>query len=387
MRRLLLDEPVRHGAGKPPRIRRFRLGERQFTPAPAVARVRVLLLGTGVQPIPPHGYGGVERTIAEFGAALEAAGHEVEILNEVRHRRGVDEYWFALHLNRLLADQHYDVLHASTPAVANRLAMLGRPFVYTSHSRHWFERVGLRQRFGYWLERRAVPRAAATIALTSRLATAIRSETRARGPRRLEIIPIGVDTDRFRPAVERRTGRTALGVGVVLPFKRWELAARALRGTGMGLTIVGPTPDPSYARVVQTAGDSVRLLGEVDDPELTRLYAESDLLIHPSRVELMAGVVLQGMAAALPILGADPVAELIEEGVSGFCTGAAASDDDIVSGLSAAARRLVADPALARRMGEAGRRRALERFSWPTVVAAHLALYRSLTASGSISPR
>lgn len=340
--------------------------------------MRVLLVGTGVQPIPPTGYGGVERTIAEYATALRSAGQDCQVLNEVRTRRGIDEYRFAWRLPKLISGAQFDVLHASTPVVANRLAMMRRPFVYTSHSRHWFERSGFRERFGFWLERRAVHRASATVALTSRLADTIRSETGSRGPRRLEVIPIGVATDRFRPDWTSRNGRRVLGVGVVRPFKRWTLAAQALRGTGATLTIVGPIPDPAYAKAVRTAGDAVQLVGEVDEPTLTRLYAESDLLVHPSRVELIAGAVLQGLSAALPIVGAAPVADLVQEGETGFVSPPRATESEVANHFSSSARRLLGDEQLRRRCGEAARKSAIERFGWPTVVERHLALYRSL---------
>lgn len=349
--------------------------------------MRICLVGTGVQPIPPTGYGGVERTLAEFGRALEAAGHTVVIINEVRHGRSRDEYAFARGLVRKLGPGPFDVVHASTPVVANRLAWGGVPFVYTTHSRHWFQAERWSERWGAWLERRAVRRAAATVALTDRLARQIQDVCGTHGPRRMTVIPIGVDLDRFAPDWAARTGRRALGVGVVLPMKRWELAAAALRGTNVSLTIVGPTPDPEYAARVRAAGDQVTLLGEIDDPALTRLYAESDLLIHPSRVELLAGVVLQGLAAGLPVLGAEPIAGLVDDGVTGFLAPASADADGVTRSLAAAVRTLQDDPVRRRTMGAAARKVAAERFGWPAVVAAHTALYESLIAEGALSRR
>ncbi|MCI4336874.1 MAG: glycosyltransferase family 4 protein [Thermoplasmata archaeon] len=349
--------------------------------------MRICLVGTGVQPIPPPGYGGVERTIAEFAGALRQADHDVRIINEVRAGRGRDEYAFALHLPKLLGSEPFDVIHASTPVVANRLAWARIPFVYTTHSRHWFIRSGWNERWGAWLERRAVRRAAATVALTERLSRQIAAETAPHGPRRLAVIPIGVDAHRFQPDWPRRTGRRALGVGIVRPFKRWDLAAQALRGTGISLTIVGPTPDASYARTVQGSGDSVSLLGEVEDARLAQLFAESDLLVHPSEVELLAGVVIQALAAGLPVIGAEPVAGLLDEGRTGFASPVGADRGAIVSAFHDSAVRLTADDALRRRMGEAARVAALERFSWTRVVRDHAALYESLAAQGQLNRR
>jgi hypothetical protein len=76
--------------------------------------VRVLLVGTGVYPIPPTGYGGVERTISELSRALAQAGAEVTVLNRVRRQRSTDEYRFALELPKLLRRERFDVLHAGS---------------------------------------------------------------------------------------------------------------------------------------------------------------------------------------------------------------------------------------------------------------------------------
>jgi glycosyltransferase involved in cell wall biosynthesis len=346
--------------------------------------VRVLLAGTGVQAIPPTGYGGVERTIAEYAEALRTAGHEAVIVNEVRGGRMRDEYPFARSLPRLLQDQRYDVLHASTPVVANRLAGLGLPFVYTTHSRHWFDREGLTQRWGYYLERRAVRRASATIALTARLAETIVTSVGSEVRDRLRVIPIGVDTERFQPAASERTGSVALGVGVVAPVKRWELAATGLRGSGFRFRLVGPITDPQYAAAVRAAGDQVEIVGELGDDELRREYARADLLVHPSRVEILPGVVLQAMASGLPVLGTEVISSIIEPTITGWCSPPGADAEQIVTFIRDRATALREYPELARTAGQRGRELALERYQWSEVVRRHLEVYRAVI-EGSVS--
>jgi glycosyltransferase involved in cell wall biosynthesis len=339
--------------------------------------VRIVLLGGGVHPIPPTGYGGVERFLDDLRRELEHAGQEVVVLNRVRHRRTRDEIPFALEVPKLLRKERYDVLHAHTPVVANRLALAGRPFVYTSHSRHWYYRDRFSHRWGYWLERRAVRRARATIALTEPLAETMRTVVRTRTPLPISVIPVGVDAQQFQPDWSARTGRRALGVGVVLPFKRWEWAAEALRGTGIHLRIAGPTPSAEYADRIRTLGEGVELLGEVDAGELPRLYAESDFLVHPSSVELLAGVVLQGFAAALPVLGAPPLRGVVDDGRTGWIV----PDDDPAEFVRRTRERavaLAADEPMRRRMGEAARADALARYSWPRIVEDHLKVYRNV---------
>jgi glycosyltransferase involved in cell wall biosynthesis len=280
--------------------------------------VRILLVGGGVQPIPPTGYGGTERFVADLQGALQAAGHEAAVVNRVRRGRQRDEYPFAWELPRLLRKERYDVLHANSPVVANRLALARVPFVYTSHSRHWYYRERLTHRWGYWLERRAVRRSSAPVALTESLARTMRAVVPST-QRPIAVIPFGVDGNRFRPAWERRTGGVALGVGTVLPFKRWELAAEALRGTGFRFVLLGPTPDRAYADRVRSAGDGVELVGEVSEDQLQQRFADSDILVHPSGVELLSGVVVQAMSAGLPVLGGSALDGVVDEGRVGFC--------------------------------------------------------------------
>jgi glycosyltransferase involved in cell wall biosynthesis len=342
--------------------------------------VRVALLGTGVEAIPPTGYGGVERTIAELSAALTAAGASVSVLNEVHRHRSTDEFRFARHLGRTVPLEGFDILHASTPIVANRLAQLRRAFVYTSHSRHWFEASGLRGRWGRWVEVRAVRRATRTIALTARLQDRMRTLAGADAAARTSVIPIGVDTARFQPDEGHRTGTVALGVGIVRPFKRWEVAAKALRGTGLHLRLIGPTPEPEYARRVAAAGEGVDVVGPVDDEALRSEYARADVLVHPSRVELLAGVVLQGMSAGLPVVGAAPVADLVGPGC-GACAPGGSDEDAVAAFLHDRLAEYGSDADRRRADGLRARAWAQSRYDWSTVARAHLALYERVVAA------
>ena len=340
--------------------------------------MRILLIGGGVHPIPPTGYGGIERYVTDLRDALVAEGEDVGILNRVRHRRMRDEYPFAWELPGLLRREPHDVLHAQTPVVANRLALGGWPYVYTSHSRHWYYRERWTHRWGYWLERRAVRRARVAIALTEPFARTVRAAVRPPRPP-IEVVPFGVDSHRFAPRWDRRTGRRLLGVGVVAPFKRWHWAAEALRGTGTTFAIAGPIASSGYAETVRAAGEGVELLGEVPAEELDRRFAESDLLVHPSAVEILSGTVVQGLAAGLPVLGGSGVEGVVEDGV----TGAVLPDSDravFERGLRERVVALVEDDDLRRRIGVAARAVAVERFAWPRIARQLLDVYRRVAA-------
>jgi glycosyltransferase involved in cell wall biosynthesis len=338
--------------------------------------VRIVLVGGGVEPIPPTGYGGTERFIADLQGALRAAGHDVVVLNRVRHRRMRDEYPFAWELPRLLRNESYDVVHANSPVVANRLAFAGIPYAYTTHSRHWYYRERLSHRWGYWLERRAVRRAAAPVALTESLARTMGAAV-GKTRRPIAVIPFGVDSERFRPDWDHRSGNVALGVGVVAPFKRWELAAESLRGSGLRFVLVGPTPDRPYADRLRAVGDHVELVGELSDDALVARYAGSDLLMHPSRVELLSGAVVQALSSGLPVIGGSALQGVVEEGRTGWAL-PDAEPTALVSSMRQRAKELAENPALRRTMGDAARAAAQVRYSWPRVVEQYVDLYRAM---------
>jgi glycosyltransferase involved in cell wall biosynthesis len=81
------------------------------------------------------------------------------------------------------------------------------------------------------------------------------------------------------------------------------------------------------------------------------------------------------MAAGLPVVSTrnGGLPEVIEDGVTGLLVEPADAD-----GLTVAIARLLDDPELRRRYGDAGRQRAAERFGWDRITAQTLELYRAL---------
>jgi phosphatidylinositol alpha-1,6-mannosyltransferase len=135
--------------------------------------------------------------------------------------------------------------------------------------------------------------------------------------------------------------------------------------------IAGGGPLRDYlARVAESAGvaDHVEFLGDVSDADLPGLYRSADVLVTLSRESATAGgaegfgiVCLEAAACGIPVVAgrSGGLPDAVEDGVTGFLVdpsdiGAAA--DTIVS--------LLTDSTRARAMGEAGRARVLERFTW-----------------------
>ena len=176
-------------------------------------------------------------------------------------------------------------------------------------------------------------------------------------------------------------GETLVGyVGRVAPEKQLERLA-ALRGIpGMRIVIVGDGPAaPSVRHALR--GMPVSWLGVLRGTELATAYAALDVFVHTGDEETFGQTVQEAHAAGLPVVAprsGGPI-DLVADGTDGYL---------VTPGDSTALRRtvelLARDPALRRRMGEAGRRAVLGR-SWERVCDELFAHYAS--AAASIAPK
>lgn len=335
---------------------------------PGSERLRIALVGAGMIPIPPPGYGAVEKHIWNLAQALEARGHNVRIVNQVFGPASKDEYRFALWARREVAREPYDVLHLHTPGVAAIFGALGpRRWVYTTHSRHWSTVHGAGERIGFWLERRAVAAAAEVIAVSRFVGQQV--------PRAAHVVPNGVDVERYVPLPAARTGRVVIGLGEVAEHKQWHVAAAAVRGLDAQLRIVGPIRDVTYAkRVEEAGGGKAVLLGALDEADLVRALGEADVMAHPSLSESFGMAVVEGMSAGLPVVASDLLSFLVSR-KEGYLI-PSKDEAERVRRLRDALARLLADPVERARMGAAAREAAVRGYSWPSVAERVEAVYR-----------
>jgi glycosyltransferase involved in cell wall biosynthesis len=142
---------------------------------------------------------------------------------------------------------------------------------------------------------------------------------------------------------------------------------------------------PLRARLEDTAAayhldGRVRFLGHRDD--VPRLLAAADLLVLPSAFEGLPNVVLEAMRFRKPVVAtaAPGTTEVVVDGE----TGRLVPIGDQV-GLARAIRDIVRDPALARRLGEAGRSRVEAHFGAAAMIDHFAALYEQLARSKGIA--
>jgi glycosyltransferase involved in cell wall biosynthesis len=133
-------------------------------------------------------------------------------------------------------------------------------------------------------------------------------------------------------------------------------------GVAHELWLLGGVPDegPEAAEPVLAAAEGVaRLLGTRPPEEMHAAYADADVFCLPSWWEAMPLSVLEAMATGLPVVASEvgDVARL----VTAECGFVVPAQDP--ARLAEALGRLLVDPELRRRQGQASRRRAVEAFS------------------------
>jgi glycosyltransferase involved in cell wall biosynthesis len=146
--------------------------------------------------------------------------------------------------------------------------------------------------------------------------------------------------------------------GHVVLLRAFAEAHRTLPSLRLDLAGRGPL-GPALRALVKELDieDAVRFLGYVTPVQ--RAIEESAIVVVPSMGEGFGMVALEAMERARPVIAAEigGLGELVEDGVTGYLAPAGEA-----APLARAIERLAGDLALAARMGEAGRRRALERF-------------------------
>lgn len=195
----------------------------------------------------------------------------------------------------------------------------------------------------------------------------------------IEVIPNGVDLQRFHPA-EAQSDSTVLRiltVGRLSVTKRLPLLLETvarLHGAGakVHLTVVGGGALESELR--RSLGerdlrDAVTLLGRREGSEMPEIYRQHDVFVSASMQEGMSNAMLEAMASGLPIVTTrcEGVDELIGE--NGLVV-----EDSRPEALAAAIRRLAGDPGTLPAMSVAARKKA-ESFGWDKVADAYLQLY------------
>ena len=232
-------------------------------------------------------------------------------------------------------------------------------------------------------------------------------------PDRINLLPPGIDLDRFQPgnslaarrALNLPDGPLVLFVGRIDPMKGIDtlfegfdrlVASGSWNGTPPRLVFLGgliqlndrgATMDADLQQLAARAnalgiGDLVLFRGSQPHHLLPLYYNAADVCAVPSRYESFGLVAVEAMACGTPIVASEVggLRFTIENEVSGLLV----PHSDPVA-LGAAMRRVLTDNALRSRM-QVGARQAAVRYSWQTITSAMQRLYGELVSQRALLP-
>lgn len=260
--------------------------------------------------------------------------------------------------------------------------------------------------YGYRLDpsidaqaRRQYPKFDGFVALTP----SVRDEYQALGipPEKIKIIPNGVDLKRFsdtppnqalKEELAGKDGKLVLTVGRYHPKKGFDLIpeiAKRLKGMGIKFTwLVVGRGNEILAEMHPNLGElGVRVIANTEkgnaadsfslpSASLIELYKTADVFAFPTLLETFGMVLVEAMAAGLPIVTTDApgVRDVITDGVDGIKvkTGDTAAFVEMLAGV-------MSEPGRAAALS-AGSLAAAARYDWKTVTASYIDFYKDVTA-------
>ncbi|HJU65547.1 MAG TPA: glycosyltransferase [Gemmatimonadaceae bacterium] len=199
------------------------------------------------------------------------------------------------------------------------------------------------------------------------------------------VIGNGVDLVRFHPPILRRppdgdplrciaVSRLVARKGLADLLAAWSLLERGC----CKLEIVGSGPAEASLRELASTlklGDDVRFVGALDRDGLAERLREADVFVLTPHAEAFGNAFAEAMATGLPIIGTTVggIPEMVRDGENGLLV----RPGDARS-LVAAVRRVAAQPAWRREMGERNRARAEATLSWARVADQYIQVYCEL---------
>lgn len=340
---------------------------------------------------------------AEFkdaNAALKTFAVDLQIANDVDADLVHVHTWYAC-----LAGYAAKMLH-------------GTPLVITAHSlepfRPWKrEQLGGGYNLSSWAEKDAYEHADRIIAVSAGMREDILAAYPEVDPDKVVVVHNGITMSDFAtPANDDegwkvfdryqidRSKPTLLFVGRITRQKGLPYLLEALHQVDTNIQVVlcaGAPDTPEIAEEVKTAfakldeerGNIVWIEEMLPKNELNALEHGCDAFICPSIYEPLGIVNLEAMACGLPVVASATggIPEVVVDGETGYLvpieqlhdgTGTPTNPKQFVADMAAAINKVMADPAKAKAMGQAGYARARDMFSWESIADQTVAVYQSV---------
>lgn len=313
---------------------------------------------------------------------------------------------FSVDLSMAAGLEDRELIHSHTwyANLAGHLGKLlhGIPHVMTAHSleplRPWkAEQLGGGYALSSWAERTAIESADAVIAVSGAMREDILGCYPALDPAKVHIVHNGIDTALYRPdhgtdVLDRigldRDRPFVLFVGRITRQKGVPHLLRAVRDIDPAAQVVlcaGAPDTPEIDREFRELFEELSRVREgvhwipqmLPRPEVIQLLTHATVFVCPSVYEPLGIVNLEAMACGTPVVASrvGGIPEVVDDGRTGLLVPV---DDAFEPSLARALDSVLGDPGTARRMGEAGRERAVGEFGWDAVARRTVGLYEKI---------
>jgi starch synthase len=316
-----------------------------------------------------------------------------------------------------------DLVHSHTwyANMAGHIASLlhGIPHVLSAHSleplRPWkAEQLGGGYAVSSWVEKTAYEAAAAIIAVSEGMRQDILRSYPDVDPAKVKVVHNGIDVSQWN----RDEGDDIIrGLGIDPERPSVVFVGRNTRQKGVPYLLRAAAKLPADVQLVlclgaadtpELAAETARLIEELQSQrsgviliermlprnEVVQVLSHATAFACPSIYEPLGIVNLEAMAcgAAVVASATGGIPEVVQHGETGLLvpieqvtdgTGIPLDPEKFVTDFAEALIDVVSDPARARAMGQAGRRRAEEHFSWESITETTLEVYRSVLPKGS----
>lgn len=278
------------------------------------------------------------------------------------------------------------VVYAQGFSVLYGMKDIGKRVIINQHGLEPFQCLTMKEKIKTWpmrkLERFQFRHAARVISLGGRLTDILKREVHP-AVGKIVTIPNAVNTPTppIRNYEKDRlellfVGRFAFNKGINILMETIEKLNEEGYLKRLHFNIVGKGPlYEEYTRRYNF--DNVSFLGFADEEQLAALYRSNDLFVFPTRFEGMPTVVLEAMAAGMPVVVSETGAtsELVDS-ANGFLI-----EKDNVRALKWAIQRFYQIGAAERlALSEASLKRVNDKYTWKKVARIHLDLFHNFKA-------
>ena len=314
---------------------------------------------------------------------------------------------FSLRAARLLSRRRgdFDVVHDNQCLGTGLLDIAGYlPVVATVHhpitrdrvldlaAARWWRKPSVHRWYGFTAMQKRVARSLPDLLTVSSSSAADIAEDFGVRPEQLHTVPLGVDTELFAPPAAARvpgriiaissSDRPLKGIGGLL-----QGIARLRGDHDVELQLVSRLePNGPTEKLIAELGvsDIVHIRSGLSDAQLAALFASAEIACIPSLYEGFSLPAVEAMASGTPVVASRAGALPEVLGTDGECADLVTPGD--VGDLTRALGRLLDSPQRRHRLGAAGRRRALEVFSWESVAAQTVRVYRQAIGRRATAP-